>query len=794
MSTLRSVVNRLIIFLISIFLFGCVFINVGRVKANFVEEFNGDYSIPSSWLVDRSGTVSFDSNSIKLTGYSAYSFPYIRTNPGAIVDSFNGLEVRFRYPTVGGFGDGFAFTDMNPPLNTVMYYPSTFSTYSIFYVWQNNLSPYLHFVSFLCPVNSNGCVDGTPTVYFQTTKTDNDWHVMKVQRINNHYVVYLDDSLKLVTRDNVRKINNFWLGHPEITTTPNSWSSIDVDYLHVDLENFPYYSQKDPAWKDVEYDNASEWAGTERDNIGRWGCALTSVAMILKNYGVKDDSNGDITPDELNLWLSNQDDGYIGQGWLNWLAVTRYVRKQYEAGHADTKLEYSRASGLPSTLPSIVNEGGHFVVAYASESASFSINDPNNESRSTKLKSETFLTNNTFTTTETDLSYMLFVKNPNLTYVLKNSLGETIPFNWIQEQINDSEGGAPSGIVTTALVPKPNGGRYELRVTSTTDSEPIELYLYDVQGRVKKVSPSVGSGETIFDLAFNKTDSSTSNLSQRDVEKPSPPVMLGFANPNIACGGYTNSKYVTIDWSDSTDNVGVNGYDYQVDYPLASGTGRGVWNTTFANSQYRGSLNEGIHYLKVRAYDAAGNKSDWSNVCAITYDSIKPILSSKTEFTGWYNSAQIAYFHYTDTNLSDDYSDPSCVINTEGQDQSCSVTPNVCDKAGNCNTTTQISNSANIDLTAPKTPKMIVAFGWWNQIFAHWQKMSDATSYEVWVGTKKNNLQWLGTTTNTSWWSNWTKPGIYYVGVRAIDRAGNASAISPIWKVVVLKKPIFWYR
>jgi|GEM_PF-2645189 len=700
------------------------------------------------------------------------------------------IEINFRYNS-SGFGSGIAINNNQTPLRTSSH-PGP-SDWTIF-VW-----PYIgssfRVISAICPEFGTCLTDN-----ILKTVTDSEFRntfKLLIKYIDSKYYVYLNDELIGTTTQTMRMPRYVWFGNPMITSTNVTFSKFYLDSIKViDLEapTFPYYSQKVAPWGGMAYDRASEWAGTERDNIGRWGCALTSVAMILKNYGVKDDSNGDITPDELNLWLSNQDDGYIGQGWLNWLAVTRYVRKQYEAGHADTKLEYSRASGLPSTLPSIVNEGGHFVVAYASESASFSINDPNNESRSTKLKSETFLTNNTFTTTETDLSYMLFVKNPNLTYVLKNSLGETIPFNWIQEQINDSEGGAPSGIVTTALVPKPNGGRYELRVTSTTDSEPIELYLYDVQGRVKKVSPSVGSGETIFDLAFNKTDSSTSNLSQRDVEKPSPPVMLGFANPNIACGGYTNSKYVTIDWSDSTDNVGVNGYDYQVDYPLASGTGRGVWNTTFANSQYRGSLNEGIHYLKVRAYDAAGNKSDWSNVCAITYDSIKPILSSKTEFTGWYNSAQIAYFHYTDTNLSDDYSDPSCVINTEGQDQSCSVTPNVCDKAGNCNTTTQISNSANIDLTAPKTPKMIVAFGWWNQIFAHWQKMSDATSYEVWVGTKKNNLQWLGTTTNTSWWSNWTKPGIYYVGVRAIDRAGNASAISPIWKVVVLKKPIFWYR
>lgn len=107
-----------------------------------------------------------------------------------------------------------------------------------------------------------------------------------------------------------------------------------------------------------------------------------------------------------------------------------------------------------------------------------------------------------------------------------------------------------------------------------------------------------------------------------DWAKPTTPSITGFLNPNLSCGATTNIKTVTVEWSDATDSRGVVGYDYSIDYPL--GTGRGQWTTSFPVSQYRGTLNEGIHYIKVRSKDATGNVSDWSNTCSITYDSVAP--------------------------------------------------------------------------------------------------------------------------------------------------------------------------
>jgi len=140
------------------------------------------------------------------------------------------------------------------------------------------------------------------------------------------------------------------------------------------------------------------------------------------------------------------------------------------------------------------------------------------------------------------------------------------------------------------------------------------------------------------DSAGNVT-TKTVTINNIDKEKPTIPASIDFKNPNLSCGSITNQKTITIDWSDSSDNVGVVGYDYSVDYP--NGTTRGVWNTSFTQSQYTGSLNEGIHYIKVRAKDAAGNVSDWTNLCSITYDSIAPVSTITTPIDSSYFNKSI---------------------------------------------------------------------------------------------------------------------------------------------------------
>ncbi len=106
---------------------------------------------------------------------------------------------------------------------------------------------------------------------------------------------------------------------------------------------------------------------------------------------------------------------------------------------------------------------------------------------------------------------------------------------------------------------------------------------------------------------------------------PTVPAMLGFKNPNVLCGGITNSYMVTVDWSDSIASSGIAGYDYSIDYPKTDGT-RGTWGKFVTISELTGHLGEGVHYIKVRAKDNKGNYSDWSNVCKITGDRTVPTV------------------------------------------------------------------------------------------------------------------------------------------------------------------------
>lgn len=178
-----------------------------------------------------------------------------------------------------------------------------------------------------------------------------------------------------------------------------------------------------------------------------------------------------------------------------------------------------------------------------------------------------------------------------------------------------------------------------------------------------------------------------------DWTTPTTPVITGFKNPTLSCGAITNLKNITVDWSDSSE-ANLAGYNYNIDYPLASGSGRGIWDAFFTASQYGGSLNEGIHHIKVQAKDKAGNVSDWSNVCDITYDSIVPTATISYDKTTLTNGNVIATLNP---------SEPVTVTSVGGNTHTFTVNGTFMfefkDAAGN--TGTAIATVDNIDKIAP---------------------------------------------------------------------------------------------
>ena len=107
-----------------------------------------------------------------------------------------------------------------------------------------------------------------------------------------------------------------------------------VSYTHLDVykrqAQTPLFLQTDERWKNDIY------AGGERDvldcgtTIEECGCALTSMAMLLRGYGISKGATGEeIQPKSLNAYLlQNQtctDDGCISLGYVCLLYTSRCV-------------------------------------------------------------------------------------------------------------------------------------------------------------------------------------------------------------------------------------------------------------------------------------------------------------------------------------------------------------------------------------------------------------------------------------------------------------------------------------
>jgi len=90
------------------------------------------------------------------------------------------------------------------------------------------------------------------------------------------------------------------------------------------------------------------------------------------------------------------------------------------------------------------------------------------------------------------------------------------------------------------------------------------------------------------------------------------------------------------DWDDSTDNVGVDHYEY-VSFNPPTGW---PWSTTVTLSEY-GDTNYtpsvGLYGFMVRAVDAVGNKSVWTDVSQTIVDSCQITFSNPPINGGWSN-------------------------------------------------------------------------------------------------------------------------------------------------------------
>lgn len=642
--------------------------------AAFVDEFDDLISLDHYNVSSNSGTVEINSGKLILSALgNSQHFPYVTLKNQYLSDVVTKVSIDFRYQSVGIFGAGVVIDD-NYPNNGTEY---DVGKNSIAWTWNWGSPPKLR-------------VGRYPFLYTEIPG-QNLTHNLTVRGTPGQYEILLDGAYQGTT-NSTKSISSVWFGNPEIVETNSPWPTIEISRIEIESHNqekFPYFSQKDPAWKDLPYDNASVWAGESASSIERWGCAITSVAMMLDKYDIKM-PNGDVTnPEKINTWLKSQPDGYVGNGLLNWLAISRLVKQARLAGQASTDLEFIKSYGSPSDelssgLYPIINEGGHFVTLFDQDADNWILNDPNDKNRNTKAKTEPIVSVNTYKPSNTDLSYILLVYDQNIK--LDVSYGGSIVGSSFVEYINDDVGSNQSPTSNLFYYAEPDDGAYRISVDTANDDS-ISIYTYDELGNVDVVEQQVPSGKSSWELMY--------------IDNGTDPVIRRLDN----------------------------------DPPVYIGTNK---------------------------------------------------------FDGWYNAPQTAVFNFEDANLPSDFVIPSCVIKTEGKGQFCKISTNVCDSENNCKNYDLESNRANIDLTPPKTPKYVMALGFKPYSLVSWSNSKEAERYLIEWGVDKNNLQHKTSSKNNWEWINTPKNSSFYYRVTAMDKAGNLSKPTPIYRVVVKSVIIRW--
>ena len=125
----------------------------------------------------------------------------------------------------------------------------------------------------------------------------------------------------------------------------------------------------------------------------------------------------------------------------------------------------------------------------------------------------------------------------------------------------------------------------------------------------------IASGDYIYSLETDNDGTLALLVDTNDTEAPTVPNTLLNS---------INGDTVICTWQNSSDNIGVTGYQirYGTNQNLQTAPIKNIVNT---NCTFNG-LENGIYYWQVRSYDNAGNYSEWSNVNSFTINVVSEKL------------------------------------------------------------------------------------------------------------------------------------------------------------------------
>ena len=338
-----------------------------------------------------------------------------------------------------------------------------------------------------------------------------------VLELNKDYLVhilYSKEKIELSINDQkIFQTDQFWLpplygGKFGLKVSTGSIASSkayfdQVEIKEIDSKNI-LFKQNDMNWGTEIYDHADDWS--EHPDISNWGCALASVAMLLRAYGYYSLPNGNVlNPLFLNQWLLEQEDGYVADGLVNWLAISRLSKiLSDKSGNELPKLEFNYfknneaeilsklQENLPNSEGQIATDGKHFflVSKYLSELHEFMIKDPLYEQELLSQKTEPIESLRIFTPSMTDLSYLMIVLPKEFSFILNNEAGDVLETTSFIEQIETTDEimGSEYQIIYYS---KPNSALFNLIINSNAFNQElidkVQIFLYQSNGNVQQI-------------------------------------------------------------------------------------------------------------------------------------------------------------------------------------------------------------------------------------------------------------------------------------------------------------------
>lgn len=388
----------------------------------------------------------------------------------------------------------------------------------------------LHFQSpndFVLSVPNGSYTTNQPGSY----PNGNQYHI-KIIILDKNIKVYVDNML---VRD-FTSYSNFQPGKIGLRATtggdPNSetwFDNIKVSSIDSSIPplSVPYFSQNSLPWGPMEYDH-SKALGFGDTRIDRWGCAVTSAAMLLNFHGMtKFANNNPLNPGTLNDWLKdnkgfatgNSSDGPYSA--ILWPSIGRLSKELFDAGKSTTKLEYQRMYPSAETttqldtdltaFPGIIrvvnaSTSSHFVVIKGKTDTSYSVADPEWDVSTLASFNNTYSQVDRFVPSLTNLSYLLVVTNPSTDVLVSDPLGGST--GKVNYGTKDSETFSGIPLATYAfsppianpgttgnnetlgtginefLYPKPGNGVYEINISSKKlEQYALDIITYDKDGK-----------------------------------------------------------------------------------------------------------------------------------------------------------------------------------------------------------------------------------------------------------------------------------------------------------------------